>query len=575
VAPTPDPQKVRAAIAQSKSEGRSDGKLLKVLYLDDSGESVGEWASTQLPEDPWSAGGHSDKALIEPPFPMPQLVFLAEMHPVHSSALEQKAADVTGKGWVWEADDPDTANQDARDEMETWWQSLAPDEIDMRELIAQTWLDVETVGWGLIECARDPQGVIRKLYPVTAHTVKAHKNGFALCQARDSRKVWFRRWGAADNAGARVDVDAQSGSIKNVREKANDLFVIKKPSRRSTWYGIPGYVSAIGWITLALAARDDNLYFFSNRREPRWAIILTGMSEDTEIEEDLRRAFTVDLKQPYRNIMVPVSGKDAKVTFEKLSETAKDGSFAQLADRCDRQIMIAHRVPAERLANSTVGALGGNIAQEANAVYKEGLVEPSQEILNARLRRFIHVEWAKKQGIDPKAEAADRPEWLIAMQALDDRSEREDLDQAVIAFHGDIITLREARRKINLGPLMQPKKVTQLDENGQPVLDPVTGAPVMTVPSQDSPVYAPDGNEVVPELVESEHNDKLFTELPGAASQAGQAGAVPSGTGGLLPRASKAAALEGEVYELLRQSRETHSRLTEMADEWPPAPASA
>jgi PBSX family phage portal protein len=564
VSTTPDPAKVRAAIAAQKPG--ADGRVLKVLYLDDKGESVGDWASTQLPENPWD--GITAKTLIEPPFPLPQLVFLAEMHPVHSSALEQKTADVTGKGWVWEAENPDRADKNLRDDMESWFQSLAPDEIDMRELVATVWNDVETTGWGLAECARDPQGIIKRLYHVPAHTVKCHKNGYALCQARDSRKVWFRRWGATDDAGNRVDVNMSNGAINNVPEdkKANDLFVIKKPSRRSTWYGIPGYISAIGGITLALAARDDNLYFFANRREPRWAIILTGMSEDTEIEEDLRRAFTVDLKQPYRNLMIPVAGKDAKVDFQKLSETAKDGSFSNLSDRADRHIMIAHRVPAERLANSTVGALGGNIAQEANRVYKEGVVEPSQEILNARLRRFVAIEYAKFKNEEPKP--GTKNEWLIAMSTLDTRSEREDLDQAVIAFHGDLTTLREARHKIGYGPLMQPKKVAQYDENGQPVLDPVTGQPVMAVPSEGTPIYDESGKPVEPEDVESEHNEKLFTELPGASGQGGSPGATPPGAGGLLPRTSKSRGedLERYVRELLRSSREVYTALVEKAD---------
>lgn len=366
--------------------------------------------------------------------------------------------------------------------------------------------------------------------------------------------------------GQRVEVNSKNGSIKNVPDamKANDLFIIKRPSRRSSWYGIPGYVSAIGWITLALAARDDNLYFFANRREPRWAIVLTGMSDDTEIEEDLRHAFTVDLRQPYRNILVPVAGKDAKVDFQKLSDTTKDGSFGNLSDRCDKQIMIAHRVPGERLANTTVGALGANIAMEANKVYKEGVVEEGQEVLNARLRRFVRTEYAIETGTPLKP--GQKSPWLITMVALDDRSEREDLDQAVIAFHGNMTVLREARGKIGLGPLMQPKKVPQYNSDGTPVLDPM-GQPVMAVPSEGNPVYDADGQLVEPEMVESEYNDKLFTELPGAAQQAGQPGAVPTGTGGLMPETRKTRRnLEAEVYELLRQSRETQERLSELAD---------
>jgi len=560
---SPDPKLVREAVEKAKQG--ADGRVLKVLYLDEQGKSVGEYASTQLPENPWE--GVNAKSLIEPPFPMAQLTFLAEMHPVHSSALEQKTADVCGKGWTWEAEDPDVADEDARDALEDWLQSLAPDEIDMRELIQTAWLDVETVGWGLLECAREPGGKLARLYHVPAHTVKAHKNGFALCQARDNRAMWFRRWGATDAAGKRVEVNMKTGSITNVPDdlKANDLFVIKKPSRRSTWYGIPGYISAVGWITLALAARDDNLYFFNNRREPRWAIILTGMSDDTVIEEDLRRAFTVDMKQPYRNVMVPVAGKDAKVQFEKLSDTAKDGSFEKLSERADKAIMIAHRVPAERLANSSVGALGGNIASEANRVYKEGVIAEAQEILNSRLRRFIAIEYGRATEVEVKP--GDKSQWLIKMDDLDIRSDREDMDQALMLFHGDMITLREARHRLGMGPLMKPKPVEQFNPDGTPRLDPITNEPIMGAPQpgvHDDPPLDENGNPVPPEEVESEFNDMLFSQLPGSTQAAGMPSAQVPGAGKLTPDVSKS--VERDVALLVRQAHETHARLAAIAD---------
>lgn len=557
----PDPAKVRAAVEKATKDG-ADGRVLKVLYLDEKGDPAGEYASTQLPENPWES--INSTMLIEPPYPMAQLTFLAEMHPVHSSALEQKTADVCGKGWTWMAENPDNADEKARDELEDWWQSLAPDEFDMRELIQTAWLDVETVGWGLIECAREPGGKLAKLYHVPAHTVKAHKNGYALCQARDSRKVWFRRWGATDMNGQRVEVNAKNGSITNVPDdqKANDLFVIKKPSRRSTWYGIPGYVSAIGWITLALAARDDNLFFFANRREPRWAIILTGMSDDTVIEEDLRRAFMVDMKQPYRNIIVPVGGKDAKVDFQKLSDTQKDGSFEKLGDRADKAIMVAHRVPAERLANSTVGALGGNIASEANRVYKEGVISEAQEVLNSRLNRFIAIEHANSTDTDVKP--GDKNEWLIQMDDLDIRSDREDMDQAIILFHGDMITLREARHRLGMGPLMKPAPVPLTNPDGSPKLDPITseqmhGAPEPGITQVEDPGVDEDGNPLPAEEVESEFNDMLFSQLPGATPAAGMPNAAVPGTGKLTPDVTKS--LEETARDLVRSTHAMHERV--------------
>lgn len=559
-------EKIRAAIARSRAlhVGEKSAPVAKVLYLDDKGNPIGEWASTQLPENPWD--GLSAKSLIDPPFPMAQLVFLAEMLPIHAAALEQKSADATGSGWFWEptSEDEAEANEALKDEMEDWFQSLAPDEIDMREAISSLWLDEETTGWGLWECTRDPQGILKRVYNVPAHTVKAHRNGFALCQARDARKVWFRRWGATDDAGKRVDVDSKTGSITNVQTPANDLFVVKRPSRRSSWYGIPGYVSAIGWITLALSARDDNLWYFANRREPRWAIILHNFGDDKSLEEDLRRALTVDLRQPHRTLIIPVTKADAKIEFQQLTgkSGASEMSFVTLGERADKQVMISHRVPAERLANSTVGTLGGNVAYEANRVYKEGVINPAQELLASRLNRFIAIEWNKSKGVEPKP--GDKAEWLLKLNDLDVRTEREDLDQAVVGFHSNLITLREARNKAGYGPLMTPKKkdVLPIDPlTGLPAVDPITG---LQVEAEDEV-----GADGTVEEVESPHNDKLFTELPGVpAGAAGSVGGQPQGVGTLTgTEKSRLGAMEHELVELIRSSRETTSRLAEMADE--------
>lgn len=573
----PSQEQIAKAIAGSKSTG----KVMKVLYLDDAGESVGEWASSQVPENPFDG---QMQGLQMPPFRLEQLLYLAESHPVHSAALEQKTADITGQGWSWDPIDEDAADEDQRDLLAEWFEGLSPDDVDTHEIIHSAWLDVETVGWGTIEVARDPSDKVQRLYHVPAHTVRAHRDGFRLCQIRDARKVWFRRWGCPDVNGQRVVVDAKSGSKTTIRVPANDLFVIKRPARRSTWYGIPGYISSVGYITLALAARDDNLFWFANRREPRWAIVLSNLSDDPNLEEDLRRAFVVDMKQPYRNLMIPIQGP-GKVEFNKLSDTKTDGSFAVLAERADKAIMIAHRVPGERLANSQVGPLGGNATQAASRIYKDGVVAPAQELINKRFNRFIKVEW-------PKADGGSEPQWKLHMDDLDIDDDRQDLDMTVIAFHGNLINLGEARAKIGLGPLMKkvkpdpipdpnatapmipdPTDVAPVDPETQKpdpthvprqIADPMWVAP-MIQPDAPSPGVDEDGVEIPVPEEESQYNDMIFTELPGAAGVVANPAAPPSGSGGLKTSRELEEMGDG-IRSLLWDASETQKRLIDLAD---------
>jgi hypothetical protein len=274
---------------------------------------------------------------------------------------------------------------------------------------------------------------------------------------RGQRTVWFKRWGAP----AGLDVDMHRGTIVKqgsipADEIANELLVFQKPSRRNSWYGIPGYVSAIGWISLALAARDDNLYFFTNRREPRWAVIMTNLEDNGDLDTTLQSMFTVDLKNPHRNIFVPVSG-NGTIEFKQLSSDKMDGSFEKLSDRCNAEVLVAHRLPPERLGLIKVGNLGGNAALDASRVYKEAVVTPDQQLLKQRWNRFVQMEYAR-QGARTNAKV--KPTkfgWTWVPVEMDLAEEEEDLRQATIAWNAGFITLDEARVKSHM-PKLDPTK---------------------------------------------------------------------------------------------------------------------
>ncbi len=459
----------------------STGKLHKVLYFDEAGEPIGETPSTQLPEDPFT-GKMQAKGLQKPPYSLEQLVLLSESHPVHASCLEQKTVDTVGQGWKWlpdvtnSADDEAEPDVDTRAALDDWFEDLADGEMTMHEILTLAWGDYQVTGQGYLEIVRDGLGVAVAVYHVPAHTVRFHQDGIRIAQVRGQKTVWFKRWGAPTE----LLVDRQYGSLKaEVPEErlANDLLVLQKPSRRSSWYGLPGYIPSIGWISLALSARDDNLLFFSNRREPRWAVILTNLEDDPGLEDDLRNAFAVDLKQPHRNLLIPISG-NGKIDFKQLSADRADGSYEKLSDRADAAILVGHRVPPERLGLTKVGALGGNVSIDSTRVYKEAVIEPDQALLAARMNRFIEVEYPKsvspgktmakrvKQSFRKAWRKATRIEksedtvelgWTWSPVAIDLAEEEQDLRQAIMAFKAGGTTLDEFRVKSGMDPLDEEK----------------------------------------------------------------------------------------------------------------------
>jgi capsid portal protein len=424
------------------------GKVLKVFAVDQNGDRTGgEW-SQQLPVDPF-AKRYQWEGLQEPPFSLEQMVFLAEQHPTHSAILEVKAADIVGTGWDWKSkDEKPTDGADAeKEQLEDWFQGLSEDattEETNHEILLSAWSDLETIGQGMIELARDPSGKLRYWFRMPAHTCRFHRDGIRIAQERQGQKRWFKKWIPGDerlvdpNSGRLYDPKKDDKSLKPDKP-ANEVLVLKRPSRRSSWYGIPGYIPAVGWITLSTAARDDNLLFFENRREPRWAIILSNVEDDPKIEQQIKRALSVDLRKPHKNLVIPLSG-DAKIDFQALGDNKGDMSWEKLQERADGSILLAHRMPGERIGLVRVGALGGSVVADTTRVYKESFVQTSQALLSSRINRLIATEGP----IGKQGEITDL-NWDWQPTELDLTEEGALQDQAVKGFEGGVLKLNEAR----------------------------------------------------------------------------------------------------------------------------------
>lgn len=434
------------------------GKVIKAIVVNEQGDAQGEWTK-QLPEDPFAAA-YKHSGIIEPPFSLDEMMVLAEQHPTHSAILEQKAADITGTGheWIAKSKEERDGHSAERDALEKWYESL-PDDQETDEtnhdIILSTVDDMETFGQGFIELARDVQGKLRHWSRAPAHTFRFHKDGIRILQKRGNKQRWFKRYIPGDQ---RL-VDAQTGKIlgtgggkpadgqvkkaadtAKVREAANELLVIRRPSRRSSFYGIPRYLSATGWISLSLAARDDSIMFFTNHREPRWVIILENVDDDPQLETMIKDAFRHKLSSlkggAHSNIVLPLSG-GAKATFEKLGVDSMDGSWEKLQDRVDGAVLVAHRMPGERVGMVRAGPLGGNAVTAATANYKESFVQSSQSLLASRINSLV------------RAEGPDGGDfWSWQPKELDIAEIGVTEQQAVAVFQGGLLTLDEGREKI-------------------------------------------------------------------------------------------------------------------------------
>jgi PBSX family phage portal protein len=445
------------------------GKVHKVVFLDEHGAKIAEGSSLQMPEDPFRT--EYGDGLVQPPYPLEQLVYLAEIDPIHGACIDQRATDVVGGAYSFE---PASKKQQADEEevlaLNKRFKSLAGTDTTMLEQFQALVSDHDATGMAYWEISRDLNGKVRRLYHMPAHTVRAHKDGVRFCQIRQGNRVWFKKWGCEDweDPG---DIDFRTGGKLrkgNDKYKANEVLVFKKTSRRSTYYGIPTWVSAVGWITLGLAARDYNILFFKNHREPRWAVIMTNLEGGEDFDSELKRAFTIDLKSPHRNLLIPVEGA-GDIKFQKLSEDQNDGSFQKLLMQCQEAVMVAHRMPPDRIGLGRSGALAGSVAGVINRVYKEGVIIPAQEMFEHRINMFLRRE----------LEMEDK--FVFRFNELDLTEEAQDMDMAVQLFTAGLVKLNEGRAIIKQVPVdgdqgekfafeLMPKKPDEMgnSEAGRP-----------------------------------------------------------------------------------------------------------
>jgi len=382
------------------NEGRT--KLAKALWFGNDGSKVAAWPdddvrSKQLTEDPFANVAAYGTMVCTPPYSMEQLVLLAESHPVHAAALEQKAMDVIASGVQLEPTEDDAA-EEHKDAIMAWLNGLATDATFI-EILNAMWLDYETVGWGVLEIGRDPSGVVKKMWHVPAHTVRAHQDNKRYAQMSHGKIVWFKRWNAMTENILTSDGRVAWEGVGHDK-LANEFLVFRKPSRRSTWYGIPTYIAALGHITLAIAARDFNIKFFSNAREPRHMIVISGVHEEKvdalleDLGEELKTQHGAGT-DPHRNLLLALSGGQVDVVIKSMALPQNDLHFTRLLELTDRNILIAHRMPPDRLGFTTRGSLGGSVTADIIFAYKNGVIAPGQAVLADRLNRFLNEEYPR------------------------------------------------------------------------------------------------------------------------------------------------------------------------------------
>ena len=387
-----------------------------------------------------------DGKIREPPYSLPELARMSEVHPIHAAALEQKATDVVSNGFDIEPMPNSGAEKEQYDRIMNWWNSLFVD-AESIEVLLGLQLDIETLGWGALELVRDERGTIRNIWRVHAHTIRVHEDDTFIIQIRhgiNSRHVYFKRWHSSiDPTDKRLKVGGGTSDKGDNADVASEIMLFTKGSRWSIYYGVPTYIAALGDITKALAIRDYTIALFSNYREPRHLITITGINDvgADNIAQSLAEVWAESTaSDPAGNIFFPIEG-DASVNVESLSPPTEENTMMSANEEITKNILIAHRMPPERLGVSAEGFFGSH-SLEQDQIYRNSVVRHSQSLLESRLTSLVRIEYQRTFHEEVKYQV--RIKDLELLDAFMDRS-------AILELKNDnMISINDARQMLKL-----------------------------------------------------------------------------------------------------------------------------
>lgn len=440
-----------------------DGTVISHDYLQKYAVKQQE-GSNQLPADSF-AGEYDASGLVAPLYNLEALAQLMEMNTYHYRAVQTKAWDTVGLGWTLKPV-VEKPSEDGVEEAQTFLKAPHPEET-LEEILTKWVQDYEAIGVGYLEMIRDPKVNPRAervpfvgMAHIPGHTMRAHKDGIRYVQQRGNRKVWFKK------IGAPYDVHKQTGEVMglgelNPTERATEVLVIRNYSARSDYYGTPDILPALGAILGDKQREEYNIDFFENHAVPAYAVTVSGADLDEETENQIKQYFQKDLKENRHATLVLTAGGDpegppVEFKFEALSVDIKEASFRLYRKDNRDEILSAHGVPPYRAGIAETGSLGGSTAAESTEIYKQSIINPRQEMIEARINRHI------------LRDAFGVTDYVIKFNEIDTRDENRDTDRYQKLFNMGALTPNKIRELIGEEridhPLMDMPFI-----NGQPI----------------------------------------------------------------------------------------------------------
>jgi PBSX family phage portal protein len=393
------------------------------------------------------------KQLVAPPFPPSSFITLEESCSVLAACIEQVSHDVVGNGYRLVMDETiETENEvmiQEKEKIEQLFRKVNSDGDTLRQVIQRAISDYETIGWFGIEVVRErnlnpqvgaPELIVSELYHVPAHTLRVHENKHAICQELNGQRTWFKRYGSEENVNALTGKNLGKDADVTDPKVGNEMIFYKNYYRRSSFYGVPRMLSTIGSVIGLIGIRDYNISFFENYGVPAALVTLSGAWKEGTAEK-IKEFLDTEIRgsDNQHKTMVFRAPEGCEIDWKPLNVDVKEGSFNLVRKDFTTDVLVAYRMPEERVGIRTVGDLGGNVAVEATRIYNSSIVEPLQLSIEELINTMILRECLGVQFYEFKLNSID-------IRDIDMRVERYKK-----LFDMGAVTPNQIRKKLDLG----------------------------------------------------------------------------------------------------------------------------
>lgn len=258
------------------------------------------------------------KLIVMPPYDPLKLALMLEVNTRLMRACHLRARNTVGLGWsiqpIPRDEDEGDINESVYKEqkralkrlylnptpaaMTQFLPETLATPLDFSEIMNRMKIDEEATGNGYLEITRNNAGQIDGIYNIPSHTIRVLRlGGYIQVRGRWSgsdialqgdpkvRRRYFKRFGDRRVVSR---VTGQETVALRPEERATELLPFHIYSSRSSWYGIPRWISAVAAIQGSRLASIRNMAFFENDAVGRMAVVVSGGALTGQSVQDIR-----------------------------------------------------------------------------------------------------------------------------------------------------------------------------------------------------------------------------------------------------------------------------------------------